>query len=171
MTLCPDYMVERLVELNPAALAAVGIRAIIVDLDNTLWAAGTAWLDPGAERALRGWLDAFPGHVAVVTNKIRRRDATKLSALLERLPLTGLITGPLMKPLPFAFWRAARRIGVAPQEILVVGDLVLADILGGKLAGMRTALTAPLGRDEGPVIRLLRPLDTWLAGRCLTSHR
>ncbi|MBI4032422.1 HAD hydrolase-like protein [Candidatus Berkelbacteria bacterium] len=162
-TFRPDYVVKRFIELEPAALVAAGIRAVIVDLDNTLWAADTVWLDPASETALRGWLKTFPGKVAVVTNKLRRRDATKLWTLLEQLPLTGLVTGPLLKPLPFAFWRAARLLNVSPPEILVVGDFYLADILGGKLAGMNTALTSPLGRDEGVVATLARPIDTWIA--------
>lgn len=168
LSLKPDYVVERFIELEPATLAAAGIRAIIFDLDNTLWAADTVWLDPAAERALRGWLEAFPGRVAVVTNKIRRRDASKLWTIIERLPMSGFITGPLLKPFPFAFLRAARALGVPASQVLVVGDFYLADIIGAKLAGMKSALTAPLGRDEGLVANVARPVDTWVASRYRT---
>lgn len=165
ISLKPDYVVERFIELDPATLVTDGIQAVIFDLDNTLWAADTAWLDPGAEEALAAWLNTFPGRVAVVTNKLRHRDAVKLRTLMERMPIIGLISGPLLKPLPFAIQRAITLLGTTPSHTLMVGDFYLADIIGGKLAGTKTALTSPMGRDEGIVANLVRPIDTWAAAR------
>ncbi len=51
-------------------------------------------------------------------------------------------TAPLIvgKPQPLLFQLAMQRLGVTPQETLVVGDRLETDILGGQRAGCATAL-------------------------------
>ncbi|HMN61399.1 MAG TPA: HAD-IIA family hydrolase [Anaerolinea sp.] len=48
-----------------------------------------------------------------------------------------VITG---KPQPFMFNLALQRMGLAPEEVLAVGDRLDTDILGGQRAGCRTAV-------------------------------
>ncbi len=44
------------------------------------------------------------------------------------------------KPQPLLFQMALERLGIAPEEALVVGDRLETDIVGGQAAGCRTAL-------------------------------
>ena len=44
------------------------------------------------------------------------------------------------KPNPYLFEMAIQRLGLSPEEVLVVGDRLETDILGGARAGCRTAL-------------------------------
>jgi len=44
---------------------------------------------------------------------------------------------PWRKPNPEFMWAAARELGAAPEECLVVGDSLKADIAGARAAGMR----------------------------------
>ncbi|GAC1458375.1 MAG: hypothetical protein NVSMB8_06950 [Candidatus Limnocylindrales bacterium] len=77
-------------------------------LSNTWWAA--AWHN--ADLATAG-LDAF-------------FDATLYTSELER-----------SKPHPSVFREAARRLGVAPEECVMVGDRMIDDVSGAQSAGMR----------------------------------
>lgn len=53
---------------------------------------------------------------------------------------TGVAPIVMGKPEPFMFELAIQRMGISPQESLVVGDRLDTDILGGQKAGCRTAL-------------------------------
>ena len=49
----PHFMVEAVYDLKPDQLREHGIRAVLVDLDNTL----IAWNNPDGTPELRAWLD------------------------------------------------------------------------------------------------------------------
>jgi len=61
-----------------------------------------------------------------------------------------------LKPLPFGFLRAKRRLGMRRQAIAVVGDQLFTDVLGGKLCGLYTILTEPLEAKDFAVTRVFR---------------
>ena len=48
-----------------------------------------------------------------------------------------------MKPAPFAVRAALKRMGVSPNEAVLIGDQVYTDIIAGNLAGVRTVLVRP----------------------------
>src|SRR3954447_8240176 len=58
----------------------------------------------------------------------------------------------LGKPEPTMYFQALESLGLSPDEVLAVGDRVETDILGGKRAGLPTALvlTGITRRDEVP---------------------
>ncbi|MCC6523608.1 MAG: HAD family hydrolase [Polyangiaceae bacterium] len=47
------------------------------------------------------------------------------------------------KPDPEIFWRACRRLGVAPERCLYVGDIPEVDLLGARAAGIPAVLVDP----------------------------
>ncbi len=53
---------------------------------------------------------------------------------------SGVKPGITGKPQPFMFNLALQRMGLAPEEVLAVGDRLDTDILGGQRAGCRTAV-------------------------------
>ncbi|RMG86737.1 MAG: HAD family hydrolase, partial [Candidatus Dadabacteria bacterium] len=70
------------------------------------------------------------------------------------------------KPDPEIFHGAARRLGLPPERILHVGDLVREDLLGAQRAGLRAVLVDREGTAPGhrPVVRDLREIWGWLNG-------
>ena len=62
---------------------------------------------------------------------------TLLAALETASGVSPIVAG---KPEPFLFQLAMQRMGVSPEETLVVGDRLETDILGGQNAGCKTAL-------------------------------
>jgi hypothetical protein len=61
-----------------------------------------------------------------------------------------------LKPLPFGFLRAKRRLRLRRHEIAVVGDQLFTDVLGGKLCGLYTILTEPIEHKDFAVTRVFR---------------
>ncbi len=72
-----------------------------------------------------------------------------------------------MKPHPSIFATALQRVDVAPNEAVMVGDSVPADVEGARRLGMRAILVSRSGQqpacpDDVPVIRSLRELPPLL---------
>ena len=68
----PHFMVEAVYDLKPDQLREHGIRAVLVDLDNTL----IAWNNPDGTPELRAWLDEMTEAdipVVVVSNNKHER--------------------------------------------------------------------------------------------------
>lgn len=63
---------------------------------------------------------------------------SRVEQLAQRMNITYI---PLaFKPLKRGFIEAAKDMNVDPSKVLVIGDEYLADILGGKRMGMKTAI-------------------------------
>lgn len=106
---------------------------------------------PGAAQLLDD-LRARGLALAVATGKVRDRAEHVLSAvgLLDRLDaVTGSDEVPRGKPAPDIVLLALDRLGLAPEEAVIVGDSPL-DLLAGRAAGVRVAaaLWGQGSRDE-----------------------
>jgi len=75
-----------------------------------------------------------------------------------------------VKPLPVGCWRAARKLGLARRQTAMVGDQLFADVVAGKLAGVKTILVRPIHPEEEPwFTRLKRPLERAVLARDVPS--
>jgi HAD superfamily phosphatase (TIGR01668 family) len=63
-----------------------------------------------------------------------------------------------MKPLPWGIRRAVEKLAVPPSEVALVGDQLFADVLAGRLAGIRTILVDPINPEEEPWFTRLKRL-------------
>ena len=64
-----------------------------------------------------------------------------------------------LKPFPFGFNRAKRKLKEKPQSVLVVGDQIYTDVLGANLAGMKSVLLVPRDEEHGVTIWIRRKLE------------
>ena len=91
--------------------------------------------------------------VCLVSNNWHRR----VSGVAEELGFS--LVSKALKPLPFAFRRGMRLMGVKPSETATIGDQVFTDVLGGNLAGTLTVLVDPLSHTDLPHTLLLRRIE------------
>lgn len=146
----PDFIVPRVVDVAPAWLQAQGIRAVMVDLDDTLVASQADWLEP----AYTAWLAALQREglaVMLLSNGTPARVRAWSAALaIDGLALVG-------KPWPQAFWRGLHRLGYRASESAMIGDQLFTDVLGANAVGMLSILVTPLssGRRHTRVLRRL----------------
>jgi putative hydrolase of the HAD superfamily len=112
---------------------------------------------PGAETAIDVARDAGP--VALVTNGSRETQTEKLRALglvdaFDIAVFCDPTNGIAPKPDPVPFERALSAVDAAPEETLVVGDSLAADVAGANALGM-TSVWVPYddhsgGEDHSP---------------------
>lgn len=157
--LTPDRYVSSVHALDLDELRASGIRALLLDLDNTLLPRGTNVV-PDQLKAWAADLRRRGFSVCLVSNNWHERVKHVAGELGFDL------VDKAIKPLPFAFWAALRRAGVTPAETVVIGDQIFTDILGGNALGMRTVLVSPLSATDLPHTLFLRAIEARiLAGR------
>ncbi len=145
----PDRFAPRLCEVSHEELEAAGIRGLIVDLDNTLLGfretelghEHIAWVARAHDRGMR---------IVMLSNNYSER-VTGLAAQLKVECIPNAL-----KPLPFGFLRAKRRLNMKRSAIAVVGDQLFTDVLGGKLCGLYTILTEPLEAKDFAVTKVFR---------------
>ena len=105
MILTPEYIFRRVEAIHPDFLARQGIRALVLDVDNTLTGDGSQQLDG----SVQAWLEEMRAagvSLTVVSNNTARR----VRPFAERI---GLAWVPLAcKPLPLGLMVARRRLGV-----------------------------------------------------------
>ena len=157
MILQPTLMAERVSDLAPSLLAEHGIRALLVDLDDTLVASNGSDIAPDA----RHWLQTLQNcdvAVAILSNGSRARVRT----WSERLGVPGLAL--VGKPLGFAFRRGLALTKAPADETAMVGDQLFTDVLGANLTGVMSILVTPLSAGRLPHTRALRRLEHRLLG-------
>ena len=148
-----------MLDIDLTALARSGIRAFLIDIDNTLLPRDTSVFPPEFLDWVRALPDAGFG-VHFVSNNWHAH-------IYERAAEVGFpVVAKAMKPLPRGFREAARRLGVTPRECAVVGDQIFTDILGGNLVGATTVLVRPLSVSDLPHTLVLRRIErVIMAGR------
>jgi HAD superfamily phosphatase (TIGR01668 family) len=148
----PDSYLTSVHAIDLDALAAAGVRTILLDLDNTLLPRDTNVVPD----ELKAWAKALRDHgfkVVLVSNNWHER----VQHVADELGFD--LVDKAVKPLPFAFLAALRRAGCRACDAVMIGDQVFTDILGGKFLGMRTILVQPLSSTDLPHTLLLRKLE------------
>lgn len=139
--LMPRYRVRRVTDLRPEQLKKLGVKGLALDIDNTIAYDSVQTFIEGVPEWIKRMQESGI-RLVIVSNALPAR-ARKISELAG-VPALGMSA----KPLPFGFWRAARRMGLRISEIAVVGDQLLTDIRGGNLCGAVTVFVDPARKEE-----------------------
>ncbi|MEN6450414.1 MAG: YqeG family HAD IIIA-type phosphatase [Thermoguttaceae bacterium] len=147
----PHYRVYRVWELTPERLHSWGLRALLLDVDCTL----TRYRQSEPLPEVAAWIEQLRLaniSMCLVSNGMSGR----IHRFAERLALPCI--GRALKPLPWGIHAGVRRLGCLPAETAIVGDQLFADIMAGRLAGIRTILVEPIHPEEEPWYTRLKRL-------------
>jgi len=161
----PRAFLNSVSEVTPDWLRERGLRAVLLDLDNTLVpyrAYGEA--PPGLQEWLRTLKQA-----GILLMLVSNATPPRVRYWSEKLGVPGF--GPAGKPW-FGFRKALQRLGLPPHQVAVVGDQLFTDVLGGNWIGMYTVLVPPLAQKELGYTRLVRKLERWVLKNigCSKAH-
>ncbi len=145
----PTRMLHRITDVSPELLAQMKVRAVLLDVDDTLSAHGSQIPYPGSVEWAQELVDrGF--QLIILSNNTKDRVAP--FAKQYGLPFLTFAA----KPLPVGYLRAARRLGVKPRECVIVGDQVFTDVLGANLCGMQSILLDPITLQDSFSFRVRR---------------
>ena len=131
----PDITLDKVTDLSADELEKIkreyGIEAIILDVDDTLRAETDM-----IPKANREWIESLRGKVKIIilSNGIDKNIEKYFSDI-------GIdYIGFAHKPFKMNFVKACQRLGVKPENVLMVGNSLFDDIYGGQRNMMKTAL-------------------------------
>lgn len=137
----PDYSFRRVYEIPAAFFPEQGVRALFLDVDNTL----TTHDNPTPHERVRDWLEEQRRaglRLLVLSNNTEERVAPFARDL-------GLeFVADAKKPLPFPLWRALKEMGLSPKEAAVVGDQIFTDVLCGRFSRCLSVLVEPMEEED-----------------------
>jgi len=133
----PTYMFGAYWEITPAFLASIGVKALLIDIDNTL----APYEQPDPDDRIRAWFDELQKNgiqAALVSNNHPPR--------VERFNQTlGLLAfADSGKPKKKTLLLAIARLGVKKEETAMLGDQLLTDSFAGKHIGLPSLIVPPI---------------------------
>ena len=149
MLITPEYVFKDVTHITPVWLEEKGIRALVLDIDNTLTADRSQELPAEVAQWLEEMRKAGVA-LTIVSNGAEQR----VKPFARKLGLAYLYRAA--KPLPFALMVARRRMGVKRREMAMVGDQLYADRMAAALYGIPGLMVIPRGPDLGAQVVLKR---------------
>lgn len=150
--LMPDFTFEHYDDVTPEFLTVHGIRALLIDIDNTL----APYEQPDADEAHRAYfaaLEAAGIRAALISNNNRER--------VERFNRTLGLPAFWKCGKPRRKWliRAMETLGSDAQSTAVLGDQLLTDAYAGKHIGLRALIVPPIKDKKTLFFRFKRLLE------------
>lgn len=145
----PTAMKKSLLDLTPEFLSSLGVRALLLDVDNTV---ATYTSHQPAQGAVE-WaskMSAAGFQVIIVSNNFKKR----VSVFAAKFGLDWISFA--MKPLPFGYLKARAQLKMKRLECAIIGDQIFTDVIGANLCGMKSVLLTPIEPEEGLTFRIRR---------------
>ncbi len=150
--LLPTHIYKDIYEITPDAIKAAGIRALILDIDNTL----VTYDDPKPTESVKTWLDAM--HAAgIATAFVSNNHAPRVESFCQGLGC--YYHADAGKPSRKYLFEAMAHMGTTVSDTACVGDQLFTDVLAGKRAGMRAFLVPPIKDKRTLFFRAKRLLE------------
>ncbi|MDI9628418.1 MAG: HAD-IIIA family hydrolase [Acidobacteriota bacterium] len=172
----PDFIVAAVLDLTAEDIQRMSpaTRAVCLDIDGTITDYHAPSVPERSVERLKSYHEAGL-HTFIISNCHDER-VTEVHRLFGSL-VTGVLTpadavdaanpddrpGKHIKPAPDMLVAVSERYGLAPRELLMVGDQIFKDVLSARRAGAASVLVPREGsRDHFGVRIFQRPVETML---------
>lgn len=139
-------------DITPNLLAKLGVRGLLLDIDNTLTTHDNPVPAPGVEAWVAG-MQAAGISMCLVSNN----HPPRVRPFADRLGLDFVCEG--RKPLSKGYREAVKRMGLSRREVAAVGDQIFTDVLGANLFGIPCIFVFPMEMEQTKFFKLKRKLE------------
>ena len=152
MILYPDAHFNNVREIEIEFLRENNIKALILDVDNTLLDTDKRMVD-GLEKWHEEIINAGI-KTLILSNSNKKK---KLEFISEKLGIEYI--GFATKPLKRGFKKAQKELNLPSENIAVVGDQIFTDVLGANRCKMFSILVEPIAEKDYFITKIKRPLE------------
>lgn len=161
--LLPDYIFSKFDDVTPEFLKSIGIRALLIDIDNTLAPYEVAVPD---ER-IKAWFELLRENsisATLISNNEKER-VEKFNGELG-LPYYYKSGKPFAKNLK----RAMAEMGSGRGDTAMLGDQLLTDAAAGKHIGLISIIVPPINDKNNAFFRAKRALEVSTVKKYVKKH-
>jgi HAD superfamily phosphatase (TIGR01668 family) len=159
----PKLHIRSVLEINRSFLSVNHVKGIILDLDNTLSTHGS----PYAEEGIEAWLGEM-GRLGIRLVLLSNNKKSRVEPFAVKHNLNFISFA--CKPLVFGVKRAMQILNLPKEEVIMVGDQIFTDVIGGNLFGLTTVLVEPFQDENYILFKLKRFAEKVVFGREELPH-
>lgn len=162
MILYPKLYCKKVTDITADYLIENNIKALILDVDNTLLD-----FDLKIVEGLEEWANILKdaGIEFIILSNSNKLDKIKLVADLLKIPYISFAT----KPLKRGFKKAQEMLNIPNRNIGVVGDQIFTDVIGANRCNMFPILVEPVAKKDIWMTRIKRPIENIVIKKYLKS--
>lgn len=152
MFIYPNAYFNKVEEITIEFLQKNRIKALILDVDNTL-------IDykKNLSKSIERWAKDLKGQGTKLYILSNTNKKEKVKMVSDRLGIPYINFAK--KPLKGGFLKIQKELKENPQNIAVVGDQIFTDVIGGNRCNMFTILVEPIEKKEFWYTKWKRPLE------------
>lgn len=139
-------------DITPQKLKELGIKGLILDLDNTL----TTHDNPVPADGILEWLDCMKKNnirLMIVSNN----HPPRVKPFADMLGLNFVSEG--RKPLTKGFREASQKMNLPKNQLAAVGDQIYTDVLGANLYGIKMLYVQPIEHEKTNFFKFKRKME------------
>ena len=158
--LLPTIAVNKVTDITPALVHAIKADSILLDVDNTL-------AFPGSQEPLEGtieWANAMKKagiKIIIMSNNFKKR----VQPFVAKYDLPFMSFS--LKPLPFAYFHAMKKLKSKREDVVVVGDQVFTDVIGANFSFMKSILLMPAEKETSFSFQIKRKFEKQIRKKIL----
>ena len=152
VSIYPKYYCNNITEITTSFLKENDIKALILDVDNTLLD-----FDLNIVDGLEKWYEDIKAcgiKAIIVSNSNKKHKIEKVADLLD-IEYISLA----MKPMKKGLRKAQEILNISPNNIAVIGDQIFTDVVGANRCHMFSILVKPLAEKDIWITKFKRPLE------------
>ena len=148
----PDYMFPAFDEITPAFLSALGVKAVLADIDNTL----APYEQAEPDERIKGWIASLAaagiGIAFVSNNNWERVEQFNRTLGVPAYAKSG-------KPFKKNLVKAMNDLGGTLETTVMLGDQLLTDALAGHNLGVKCLIVPPIRDKKNAFFKFKRWLE------------
>ena len=152
MNIYPKFYCDKITDISLDFLKENNIKALILDVDNTLIDINRIMVDGLVEWHKKMVSGGIKTIILSNSNKI-----DKIEQVAKALNIEYLYLG--LKPSKLGFKKAISKLEIEPENIAAIGDQIFTDVIGANRCGIFSILVKPISKQDLFLTKWKRPLE------------
>jgi len=155
----PKYSFTALTDISPDFLSELGIKFLMLDLDNTI----ATYDEKIPTGAIADWILSIREvgiEMYIVSNSLRKK---RVGAFSEALDIKAILNAH--KPSPNGVYAAMAETGHLPDQSALIGDQIFTDVLAANRAKVISIIVKPK-KLSNPILALRYLIELPFRSRC-----
>ena len=148
----PDYMFATYRDITPAFLQSIGIKALLIDIDNTL----APYEQPLPDDNIKAWFGALEEH-GIKAAFVSNNDAERVDLFNSEIGIPAFSKSG--KPFSKNLYKAMAQLGSDVSNTAMLGDQLLTDASAGNNIKLKTIIVPPIKDKNNFFFRSKRRIE------------